>query len=356
VASAVPYFSPVSSEISVREFQPSDAFSWDSFVESHPHGSPFHLTAWMRSIHETFRYEQRYLLAEEHGRIRGVLPLFLVRNLLVGKALISSPFAVYGGPLADSPQALATLRDAVRDLAGRLNVDYVELRNAYPEQCLGFAPIDRYVTFTQTISPDREAILESIPRKTRAAVRKSLKNPFTSRRVTDPTRFEDLYSRNLRRLGTPCFPKSHFLAILRNFAGKADIFEVVLNEKVVAAVLTFYFRDQVLPFYGASDPAFNAAAPNNYMYYEQMCQQGQEGFNLFDFGRSKKSNSGSFDFKAHWGMQERTLPYEILLGRRKELPNYSPNNPKFSFAIQLWQRVPMPIARAIGPRIIRLVP
>jgi FemAB-related protein (PEP-CTERM system-associated) len=342
--------------ISIRQFQSGDALCWDAFVRAHPCGSPFHLVGWKRSIETTFGYQPLYLMAEEDGRLRGVLPLFLVSNLLVGKALISSPFAVYGGPLADSPEALQALRAAVEEHGNRLSVGYAELRNAYPEQCVGFAPIDRYVTFTQTISPDREAILESIPRKTRAAVRKAIKQPFSTRRTTDPARFEDLYSRNLRRLGTPCFPRRHFTTLLENFPGEADVFEIVLEEKVVAAVFTFVYGNQVLPYYGASDPAFNALAPNNYMYYELMCQSGEKGITLYDFGRSKKANSGSFDFKAHWGMEERTLPYEMLLVRRKELPHYSPNNPKFSLAIQMWQRIPLPIARALGPYLIRLVP
>src|SRR5437762_9623453 len=99
--------------ISVRQFQPVDALCWDAFVRSHPYGSPFHLMGWKASIEETFGYEPLYLIAEEDGRMRGVLPLFLVRSLLMGKALLSSPFAVYGGPLGDSPETLAAFRAAV---------------------------------------------------------------------------------------------------------------------------------------------------------------------------------------------------------------------------------------------------
>lgn len=342
--------------ISVRQFQPADAQRWDDFVRAHPHGSPFHLTGWMRSLEETFGYRPHYLLAEDRDRLCGLLPICLVENLLIGKALISNPFAVYGGILADGAHALAALRNSVESLGRDLALDYVELRNAYPEQCAGFAPVDRYVTFTCRIGPDPDSILEVLPRKTRAAVRKSLHHPYSTRRSTDPHAFEQLYARNLRRLGTPCFPLRHFTVLLRNFAGEADIFEVILNGKVVAAVFTFYFRGRVLPYYGASDPAFYEFAPNNYMYYELMCQSGKRGFTLFDFGRSKNRNSGSLDFKAHWGMEVRPLPYEMLLVRRKELPHYSPNNPKFSTAIKLWQNMPLPLARAIGPFLIRLVP
>jgi FemAB-related protein (PEP-CTERM system-associated) len=342
--------------ISVREFDGADALRWDEFVSAHPHGSPFHLTAWKRSIEETFGYQPHYLLAEEEGRIRGVLPLSLAQTLVIGKALISTPFAVYGGILADGDDSLRALGAAAEALGRELAVDYVDLRNAYPEQRAGFAPVERYVTFTQTIGRDRDAILESIPRKTRAAVRKALKHPYSTRRSTDPAAFEALYARNLRRLGTPCFPPRHFTTLLRNFGKAADIFEVILQGKVVAAVFSFYFRDQVLPYYGASDPAFNEFAPNNFMYYELMCQSGTAGLELFDFGRSKVQGSGSFDFKSHWGMAVRPLPYEMLLVRRKELPNFTPTQPKFSKAIQIWQHVPMPIARVMGPFLIRLVP
>jgi FemAB-related protein (PEP-CTERM system-associated) len=343
--------------LQVREFEPQHHQAWDAFVQAHPHGSPFHLIAWKKSIEETFGYQPNYLLAMEGHRVCGVLPLFLVQNLLVGKALISSPFAVYGGVLADSTIARGVLRRQVQELGESLRVQYVELRNAYPEQCVGFANVSRYATFTQKIGPDEEAVLNSIPRKTRAAVRKALKEKFSVRVQTrNFAAFEDLYSKNLRRLGTPAFPRRHFERLLENFGGMADVREIVLKGKVVAAVLSFRFRDQVLPYYGASDPAFNAFAPNNFMYYDLMRWGGQNGYRLFDFGRSKTANSGSFDFKAHWGMEQRDLPYEMLLVKRKNLPNFSPNNAMFRLPIKAWQHMPLSITRALGPALVRLVP
>jgi len=333
--------------------------AWDAYVREHPHGSPFHLLAWKHSVESVFGFESRYLTAvDENGSIAGVLPLFLVRNPLMGRVLMSTPFAVYGGALTSSAAAREAFALELRRLGDSLGVQYVELRNAYPEQCLGFSPVDRYVTFTQSITPDEEEVLNSIPRKTRAAVRKSLKFDLLGRQTREWGRFEDLYARNLRKLGTPCFPRKWFGVLLDNFGDSANVHEVVdaTGKQVAAAVLTFYFRDQVLPYYGASDPAFNPQQPNNFMYYDLMRFGGSHGFKLFDFGRSKREGSGSFDFKAHWGMTERPLPYEILLVRRKELPHFSPNNPKFQFAIRAWRNVPMPIARAIGPMLVRMVP
>lgn len=303
----------------------------------------------------TFGYRPHYLVAVDGSRICGVLPLFLVSNLLMGKVLLSTPFAVYGGILAESGEALAALGSEAAKLGEAMGVDHVELRNAYQEQCAGFSNVSRYVSFVQQIGPDEEAMLGAIPRKTRYMVRKALKHPFTMAPAADPGVFIDLYTRNLRKLGTPSFPAHHFHTLLKNFGAEADVREVRLEGKPVSAVLTFYFRDQVLPYYGASDPAYNEYAPNNYMYFELMRWGGQNGYKLFDFGRSKKE-SGSFDFKAHWGMEVRDLPYEMRLVKRTALPDFSPKNPKFQAAIRLWQKTPLAVTRAVGPLLVRLVP
>ncbi|HEY6342316.1 MAG TPA: FemAB family XrtA/PEP-CTERM system-associated protein [Bryobacteraceae bacterium] len=340
---------------------PADYSAWDQFVLAHPHGTPFHLVAWKESIERTFGYRPFYLLAKrslEKGgeRITGVLPLFLVSSLLTGRRLISSPFAVYGGILADSEQARASLLQHAQQLGAELQVRDIELRNAWEAQTNSLPRISRYVTFAQQIGPDEEAILNSIPRKTRAAVRKSLNMGLVSRReFSDSRTFEDLYSRNLRRLGTPSFPKSHFTTLLEKFRGMSDIREVTLDGKVVAAVFSFYFRDQVVPYYGASDPEHNALQPNNFMYYDLMRWGGQNGYRIFDFGRSKRVK-GSYDFKSHWGMLERELPYEVHLVKGRKLPDYSPANPAFRWPILCWQRLPLAVTRALGPRLIRYVP
>jgi len=356
-ASRSPEVRTPSVQIQIRALTAGDETAWDSFVESHPHGTPFHLIGWKKTIDEAFGYESKYLVATDGKSIQGVLPLFLISNLLTGKVLMSTPFAVYGGVLAHSHAVREEFRKAVSQLGTSLGVDYVELRNVQPEQRLGFSPVTRYVTFEQTIGPDEEAILESIPRKVRYMVRKSLKVGFETRRSESATdAFLDLYSQSLRRLGTPCFPYRHFHALMRNLKGRADVREVVHEGKVASAVMTFYLRDQVFPFYGASDPAVNALAPNNFMYFDLMRWSGANGYKTFDFGRSKRGGSGSYDFKGHWGMTERELPYEILLVKRKELPNINPNNKAFRWPLEFWRRLPLPVTRWIGPMFLRLVP
>ena len=187
-------------------------------------------------------------------------------------------------------------------------------------------------------------------------VRKALKTPFTTRIETESSaNFELLHSQTLRRLGTPCFPKEHFRAILSNFKGKVDIREVALDGKVMAVSMNFYFRDTMHTYYAAADPAFSALAPNTYMYFDHLRWAGQNGYKIFEFGRSKKG-TGPFEFKTHWGTEMRELPYNIILVRGQRVPNYSPTNNKFSLAINLWRHLPMPVTRLLGPSLIRMFP
>jgi FemAB-related protein (PEP-CTERM system-associated) len=344
-----------SRRVTVRTLAEGDAPQWDEFVQEHPAGSPFHLQAWRRTIEESFGYHPMYLLAEEGDKIRGVLPLFYVKNVLVKSALISSPFAVYGGILADSREAALALRNAAEKLGRDLGVQHIEFRNAHLEQCVGESNISGYVNFVQQIGPDTEAILEAIPRKTRAMVRKALKLGFKARVTRDLDAFEALYSKNLRRLGTPSFPHKYFGSLLKHFGSSVFIHEFELDGQVVSAVLTFCFRDQILPYYGASDLKFNSSAPNNFMYFNLMQWGGLNGYRVYDFGRSRR-HSGSYEFKAHWGMVERTLPYEMVLVRRKNLPNFSPANPKYQLAMRIWQKLPLAVTRAVGPSLLKLVP
>src|SRR5262245_8807711 len=112
----------------INQLTPAGYATWDAFVNQHPQGSPFHLTAWKESITETFGYRPMYLMATEGGRIQAVLPLFLVSSLWTGKALISSPFAVYGGILATDDAARSALTAHLSELANRMRVAYAELR------------------------------------------------------------------------------------------------------------------------------------------------------------------------------------------------------------------------------------
>ena len=165
-------------QIQVCDLQQSDYAKWEAFVLKHPQSTPFHLLAWKRTIEDSFGYRSMYLLAVDDSQVRGVLPLFFVKNAIIGKALISTPFAVYGGILADCEEALHALHERAVKLGEELGVGHVEFRNRHPEQCIPGPNVDRYVAFSQTLVPDEAALLESLPKKTREYSSQGSKTEF----------------------------------------------------------------------------------------------------------------------------------------------------------------------------------
>ncbi len=341
----------------IRQARPTDDHAWDSFVRAHALGTPFHLVAWRACIEESFGYTPHYLLAEDdHGLVQGVLPLFFVDSWIIGKTLISTPFAVYGGVLANSPDTQNAFRAEVEALASRLGADFVEIRNARQEQKLGFIPVNRHITFVGPLHTPGQEVLKNLPRETRRMVRRSLETPFSTLvSTTDFTPFERLYSRNLKRLGTPTFPKKYYHSLLTRFKGNIDIRHVLLHGQLVAAVLTLYYHDCVFPYYGAADVNYNSNRPTTFMYYDLMRWAADNGFHTFDFGRSK-IDSGSGHFKSQWGLHECPLHYEVLPLNGKTVPDPTPQNPRYRLAIKMWQMLPLSVTRILGPLIIKHVP
>lgn len=341
--------------LSISTLSEQDHSAWDDYAINNPHSTPFHLIAWKKTIEECFRYTPHYLVARDHS-IRGILPLFLVRNSILGKALISSPFAVYGGILADSDDARRMLYKHARELGEQLSADYIEFRNCHRDQCVGEPNVSRYVTFHQILEPNATSLLASLPKKTRNTVRKSLKTAFTVRYgQRDSEILDRLHARNMRRLGTPNFPRKYFDRLLTNFKDMADIREVWMDDQPVAVSLNLFFKQCMHTYHAAADTRYNALEPNTYMYFDHLRWAGQNGYKLFDFGRSKK-DTGPFHFKKHWNTSMTELPYQIVLITRKDLPNFSPANPKFSYAINFWKKMPLPVTRALSKGIFPMFP
>jgi FemAB-related protein (PEP-CTERM system-associated) len=330
-----------------------DDRSWNDFVRSHVNGSPFHLIAWQRMIQETFRHQPFHIVAvASTGRIKGILPLFLVRSRIFGRLLVSTPQAAYGGILADSDSASQAIFQRAGELARQLDVQFLELRtfqNRRPDNSL--LKKDIYVTFRTELQADPEANMLAIPRKTRAEVREGIRHGLEFKAdAIGPSEFFDVYSRSVRQLGTPVFPRQLFINGLRHFGSDCKIFSVHWQGKLVAAVWTLFYKDEVVPYFGGSIREYNRFAVNNFMYGMLIRYGCENGYKIFDFGRSKKG-TGSFDFKKRWGMTMSELPYEYLLVRKQSMPDTSPLNPKFSKAIQIWQRLPLPLTQVIGPLV-----
>ena len=336
----------------VREMGDADRARWDAFVMATPEATFFHRAAWRDVMERAFGHRTLFLYAERDGRICGVLPLARVKSLLFGDALISLPFCVYGGVVAEDEDARDALLDSAEARAVALGVGHLECRNLSPQRAR-WATQDLYVTFRKALSPDAEANMLAIPRKQRAMVRKGIKAGLVSSYDDDVERFFALYADNVHRHGTPAQSRRYFALLREIFGDDCKVLTVTTQDgRAVSSVLSFHFRNEVLPYYAGDAVVARDTAANDFKYWELMRRAGEEGATLFDYGRSK-IGTGPYDFKRNWGFTPQALAYEYRLVRATRVPENNPLNPKYRAFIALWRRMPLALANRIGPMLAR---
>ncbi|MCC6160706.1 MAG: FemAB family PEP-CTERM system-associated protein [Nitrosomonas sp.] len=316
-----------------------------------PEATFFHRAGWKQVIEQAFGHKTWFLYIEEEGEIQGILPLAEINSLLFGHSLSALPFCVYGGIAATSDSARTRLDQAAQMLAAQLRVDYLEYRNLHPLH-QDWPTKSLYVTFRKAMDADVEQNMLAIPRKQRAMVRKGINHDLQSSLDVTTERFFQAYSASVHRLGTPVFSRNYFQLLKAIFAEDCELLVITKDGKVVSAVMSFYFRDEVLPYYGGGTDAARDLAGNDFMYWELMRRACERGYRIFDFGRSKQG-TGSYSFKKNWGFEPQPLFYEYQLHQAKTVPEHNPLNPKYRLFIQAWQKMPLTLANMIGPHIVR---
>jgi FemAB-related protein (PEP-CTERM system-associated) len=338
--------------VSVRPFVAADSAAWEQFVQRCPEATFFHRIGWREIIEGIFRHRTHYLIAERPGAIAGILPLAEVRSRLFGHALVSLPFGVYGGPAASDAEAGRALVEAASGLADSLDVEHLEFRSC-SAKCPGWPQQDLYVRFRKILHADVEANLLAVPRKQRAMIRKGIRNGLKSEVDRSVDRFFSLYADNVHRHGTPPFAMSYFAALLDVFGDDCEV-SVVIDPagRPVSGVMSFYFRDEVLPYYAGDTIDARDLAANDFKYWDLMRRACERGVRVFDYGRSKRG-TGTFDFKKNWGFEPEPLHYEYRLRKGSAIPQNNPLNPKYRALVAIWRRLPRPLVNLLGPMLTR---
>ncbi len=160
------------------------------------------------------------------------------------------------------------------------------------------------------------------------------------------------YAESVRNLGTPVFPKKYFAILKEVFRDDCEVLTITHEGAPVAGVMSFYFKDEVLPYYGGGTFAARKLYANDFMYWQVMENAREKGLRIFDYGRSKV-DSGSYRFKKHWGFEPVPLAYSYHLVKATDVPNVNPNNPKFKIFVDTWRKLPIGIANRVGPWLAR---
>lgn len=334
-----------------------DKILWNSFVQRTENATAYHQFEWNIIIAKSFEHQCHYLAAvDNQGQWQGILPLVHMRSRIFGNFLVSVPFVNYGGLLCNTDTAAALLLEEAEQLRRSCNATHVELRHA--SYYIEYLPTRQHkVSMILNLAGDVDAQWKAFNPKLRNQIRKAEKNglQFIVGHLDLLDDFYEVFARNMRDLGTPVHDKKFFYNVLETFADTTKIFAVRHQRKVICTGVALWFRDTLEMPWASSISDYLALCPNNMLYWETIRFAIEHGFRKFDFGRSTP-HEGTYNFKKQWGALPVQLHWQYLIDKGSKMPELNPSNPKYQTAIRVWQRLPVPITKVLGPLIVRNIP
>ena len=328
---------------------------WDDFVRGSEYSTHCHLLGWRSVIERAFGHECLYLAARGAQReLAAVLPLVRVKSLLFGHYLVSMPFLNSGGPLG-SQDAVGRLATHAAAIARRDGALLLELRSRQPLS-VDLPVSHRRITVVLDLpAGEPRCLWERLSAKVRSQVRRPLKEGAEVRFGLDQVgSFFSVFAHHMRDLGTPTLPRRFFECIAQTFPNDVWFGCVYLDSRPVACGCGFRWGGEFEMTWAAALRAYHHMAPNMLLYWAFMERAASEGLTLFNFGRCAPGG-GTHRFKQQWGTRDVPLWwYHRAANTRAVMP--SARDGRFALGQRIWRQLPVAVATALGPRIVRYIP
>lgn len=366
-----------------------DSLRWNNFSNNHKFSCLYTLAKWRDVIQTSYRIGNYYLIASEshvnrktlienglyintknienyRSKIVGIFPLIHISSWFFRNSLISIPYFDFGGILAiDKLAEMALLKRSIQ-LAEELGVKYIELRQNYrlfsSEEFMNsqtgwkLSVSTSKVRMALSIPENPEFLMKSFNSKLRSQIRKPIKEGLIVKigSVDLVDDFYNVFSENMRDLGSPVHSKKFIAETVKAFPNTANIFIVYGNQKPLAGSVTIGFKDTLSNPWASSLRRYSHLAPNMLLYWSMLEFACQNGYRRFDFGRSTPGE-GTYKFKEQWGARPEPLYWYRLSKNGNQGWSGQPDKDKMSRAIKYWKKLPVPVTKIIGPRIRKYI-
>ena len=348
--------------MTIRLASSEDREKWDQYVLTHPDGSPYHLYAWKMSVEDAYSHRCYYLIAESNDQIYGVLPLVYLKPPLQRGQLVSLPFCDLGGLLSNCDKVQKQLTMESVSIAGKLNAKLIELRSSYTQDTsfndsgLLVSTESHKVSMLLRLPQSSEELWSSFKSKLRSQIRKAEKNGlrFIWGDIDNFDSFYLVFSQNMRDLGSPVHSKKWIRAILQYYGQNARMGLVYLDTTVIGCGIILSTGNKVCIPWASTLRDYNRFSPNMLIYWNFLKHSADNGYSLFDFGRSTP-DEGTYKFKMQWGAKPAPLCWQKIIMDGKELELQTTSSSKREKIERIWQKLPLGVANYIGPVIRRYI-
>ncbi len=334
--------------------------AYSDYVYSHANSTFEHTLLWKELMEKNYGFESKYLLCKDDAdRIKGVLPLFKAKSIF-GTRLVSIPFSIHCGILADNTDAADALVNYCLTIFAKEKCSYLELRDAQeyksPQE---FSLVKKVFEFTLQLSSDYSQVWKKLPKgSVRWGIKKAEKSGITWQCGNSQQELDDFYqmfmlTRKFR--GVPGYPYRYFQDIISSFDKNVKIYNAYLHGKTVASIFLIYYKTEVrYAFAGAlHKQKYIQLQPYHLLLWEAIKDACAKGYTTFNFGGSyaDTNDGGLYEFKKKWSDKIEPLPYYFYPALKD--PSTQGNGTFFRIAGMVWKRLPLRLIKLLSPIVIK---
>lgn len=292
---------------------------WNKFIEENEAGTIYHHDYWMKIIKKTYGHAGQYVVVKnETGRIIGGLPVYLIKTLLQNK-ISTVPCAQYCNPIVATKEHFIKLKDKLYEIVAANNSKFCEIKasECFNLHDMGKEELPAYCTFELDLNSELESIKKNFHKNCiRRPIDKTVSNGLKIKIAKDEIDvriFYNLYLRMRKENGLLPQPYKFFSNLWKILPkDNIQILHAEYEKKIVSSILLLKFKQAVIYEYGAVDKKMTHLHPSHFLLWHAIKQAHEQGFTVFDFGRTAISNTGLMQFKARWGSYQRNLNYYCL--------------------------------------------
>ena len=207
---------------------------WDAYVGRRGRVPLSYHPAWLKVLEQGLKHVPYLIEAVEEEKTVGLLPLAFVKSRMFGRFLVGLPYLNYGGVIADDELVSRKLIDKAIELAEKLDVRHLELRHKRAiEHPRLTTRTGHKVHMIRELPATPEVLMKQLQSNVRNHIRKGQKNGLMVAWGGEELlpEFYDVFSQNMRDLGTPVYSSRLFRAALRQFPDRVELCVVRLRPK-----------------------------------------------------------------------------------------------------------------------------
>jgi hypothetical protein len=332
-----------------------DKQAWDRYVREHPDSIAWQSYDWYSVVRKHYAVTFLPLAVTNGTGIRGVLPLYRIGSSRGKNVLISVPYAVAGGILADDAEAERLLVEKAVSLAGEYGSRGITLKQYKRKVAGDFRDDDAFYNRELDIARDLAQVWQDIDGKNKQRVEEARNYPLVlAHPVSDINTFYKLLLQHHHQKGVPCVSK-RWIEDLINF----DLYSaavLLLNGRPVAGTLVKEFKDTVsFPFscIARDDEQHRTFAYD--LYWKLIARFNAKGTRIYHSGRIPANNDVEC-YRLGWGGKQYGYHYQYYPGGSTVRSESSKKGRKRELFESVWRRMPLGLAELIGPVIVRRFP